>query len=134
MDSISGLLKKPAGGASSGNPILDSFMKLLHSGQLGNIQQLIGKFASSGLAAKAASWVGIGNNEALHPDEVEQALGADTVAKVATDAGVSHDEAKTGLAAMLPKLIDHLTPGGVVPTQAIGKLLKGVDFSKILGG
>ena len=136
MDMLGGLLGGKKKAPATGNGLLDSLLPmLLKGGALGGLAGLLGKFASAGLGGKAKSWVGTGPNEDLHPDEVEQALGSDTVAQLASKAGVSSDQAKGGLAAMLPKLIDQLTPGGVMPNVGgLGKAMQGLDFSKILGG
>ena len=134
MDMLGGLMggnKAP----QSGNSLLDSVLPmLLKGGALGGLAGLIGKFASAGLGHKASSWVGTGPNADLHPDEVEQALGSDTISQLASKAGISTDQAKGGLASMLPNLINHLTPNGSVPTGNLAKMMKGLDFSKILGG
>ncbi len=158
MDIVSGLLKKKGGASSPGGsglpagmsiPGLDSLggaqgglMKallpmLLGSGALkgmGGLGGMLSKLQQGGLASKANSWVSTGENEAVEPDELEQALGTDTVAKLASEAGVSHNEAKSGLASMLPGLVDKLTPGGSVPgADQLGGLLKGLDLGKLLG-
>jgi uncharacterized protein YidB (DUF937 family) len=103
-------------------------------GGLGGLGGLIGKLTQGGLGGKAQSWVSTGPNEAVEPDELEQALGADNVAKLAQEAGVSHAEAKSGLASMLPGLVDKLTPGGSLPgADQLGGLVKGLDLSSLLG-
>lgn len=102
-------------------------------GGLGGLGGLLGKLQAGGLGGKAQSWVGTGANEAVDPDELEGALGADTVSQIAAEAGVSRDEAKGGLAAMLPKLIDNVTPGGQLPGgDQLAGLLKGLDLGKVL--
>ena len=162
MDVIGGLLKKKGGAASGssgggaslpggidlgglaglaggkGGNLLATLLPMLTGGGalagLGGLGGLLGKLQQGGLGAKTQSWVGTGANEAVQPDELEQALGTDTVAKVAAEAGVSHDEAKTGLAAMLPGLVDKLTPGGSVPgADQLSGMVKGLDLSKLLG-
>jgi uncharacterized protein YidB (DUF937 family) len=134
MDTIMGMFGKKT--PQSGNSILDSVLPMLmKGGALGGLGGLIGKFTSNpALAEKAKSWISTGPNQPLEPHEVTAALGTDTVAQIAQQAGVSTEQAQSGLATMLPNLINHLTPGGTVPAGGIGKLLKGVDFSKILGG
>ena len=133
MDMLGGLLGKKA--PKSGNPLMDALLPmLLGGGALGGLAGLLKKFAGAGLGKKADSWVGTGPNEDLHPDEVESALGGDMLSQLAGKAGVSTDAAKGGLAKMLPNLVNHMTPGGTVPTGGLGKLMKGLDFSKILGG
>ncbi|MCC6434522.1 MAG: DUF937 domain-containing protein [Acidimicrobiales bacterium] len=102
-------------------------------GKLGGLGGLLGKLQEGGLGGKAQSWVGTGANQPVDPDELEGALGADTVSQIAAEAGVSREEAKGGLASMLPKLIDNVTPGGALPGgDQLAGMLKGLDLSKVL--
>jgi uncharacterized protein YidB (DUF937 family) len=127
MDMLGGLMGK----RKTGNPLIDALLPMLAGGGLG---VLIGKMAANGLGNKAHSWVGTGANEAIEPHEIEQGLGADTVSKLAQQTGMSNDAVKGGLAGMLPKLIDQLTPGGQVgQLGSVGKLAKGLNLSKLLG-
>jgi uncharacterized protein YidB (DUF937 family) len=129
MDLLGGLLGKKA--PKSGNALLDSLLPMLLKG--GGVGALLGKFTGAGFDQKAKSWVGTGENQSLDPDEVEQALGTDEVDELARRAGVSRDEAKSGLAGMIPGLVDQLSPGGSLPTGNLAKSLKGLDFGAILG-
>ena len=140
MDTITGLLGKKKG-ASNGldlaslaatvMPMLAGSGALAH---LGGLSGIIGKLTGGGLGAQANSWVGTGPNEAVHPEQLEAALGTDTVAQVAAEAGITHDQAKTGLASLLPQLINRATPDGSIPAvDQIGGLLKGFDLGKLLG-
>lgn len=132
MDIVGGLLGRKA--PKSGNALMDSLLPMLmKGGGIGSLGGLLGKFTGAGLGNKANSWVGTGDNEPLDPDEVEQALGADQLDKIARDAGVSRDEAKSGLAGMIPGLVDQMSPGGNLPTGNIAKSLKGFDFGSLLG-
>ena len=130
---ISGLLGRKA--PKSGNPLMDSLLPmLLKGGALGGLGGLVGKFTGAGLGDKANSWVGGGDNEPLDADEVEAALGSDQIDQIAQQAGVSRDEAKGGLADMIPGLVDKLSPGGSLPTGNLASSMKGFDFKSILGG
>ncbi len=132
MELSVGLLGRKA--PKSGNPLMDALLSLLlKGGAMGGLGGLVGKFTSAGLGGKANSWVGSGENEALAPDEVEQALGIDQLDKIASDAGISRDEAKGGLARMIPGLVDKASLRGSLPTGDIAKSLKGLDFGSILG-
>ncbi|MGE0877769.1 MAG: YidB family protein [Acidimicrobiia bacterium] len=142
LDGLLGsVLKKKKGGIKSGSPLLDALLPLLAggaaSGALGNIGGLgglLGKFTGAGMGDKAQSWVSTGQNEALEPHEVEQALGGDAVGQLAAETGMSHDQVKGGLASMLPGLIDQLTPGGKMPDAGgLASLTKGLDLGKLLG-
>ncbi len=161
LDMITGLLSKKGkkgtkgGAAAGGLPDLGGVMGMLGGGgqagllkallpalmgagalggKVGGLGGLLGKLTGGGLGAKADSWVGTGANEPVDPDELEAALGADTVDEVAKEAGVSRDEAKGGLAKLLPSLVDKVTPGGKVPDQGqLGSLLSKLDVKSLLG-
>jgi uncharacterized protein YidB (DUF937 family) len=118
----------------TGNPLLDSLLPtLVAGGGIGGLGALLGKFTGAGLGNKAHSWVGTGPNEPLDPDEVERALGADQVDKIARDAGMSRDDAKSGLAGIIPGLVDTMSPKGTLPTGNIAASLKNIDIADVLG-
>jgi uncharacterized protein YidB (DUF937 family) len=118
----------------TGDPLMDTLLPmLLKGGAIGGLGALLGKFTSAGLGGKANSWVGTGDNEPLDPDEVEQALGSDEVDRIAREAGISRNEAKDGLASMIPGLVDKASPGGSLPTGNLGEMMKDLDFGSILG-
>jgi uncharacterized protein YidB (DUF937 family) len=121
---LGGLVGGASGGGAGGNAIVSSLLKVVQS--QGGVGALLGKLggANSPIASQLSSWVGTGDNADVTPDQVEQAVGTDTVAQVAADAGVSHDEAKSGLAGALPGLIDKLSPNGQLPDLgSLGGLL-----------
>lgn len=93
----------------------------------GGLAALVSKLSDSGLGDAVGSWVGKGENAPVSADQLKQALGDDTVRQVAEEAGVSEGEAAGGLAELLPKVVDQLTPDGEVPgaddlAGALGKL------------
>jgi uncharacterized protein YidB (DUF937 family) len=128
-DVLSGLLKE---GGAKGNALLDRVKGFVDDNGL---DQVLDRLNVGGLGDKVKSWVSTGPNEDVSPDEVEKAVGSDRVDKLAKDAGVSHEEAKDGLAAMLPNLVDKLTPDGKLPgTDQIKDLLGKLDLGKLLPG
>lgn len=84
----------------------------------GGLQKLLAGLQEKGLGGKADSWVGKGENEEISPDELRRAVGDDTISDAATRAGVSEEEAAAGLAALLPQVVDRVTPNGEVPEVA----------------
>ncbi|MGH8511644.1 MAG: YidB family protein, partial [Gammaproteobacteria bacterium] len=48
-------------------------------------------------------------------EQLQEALGEAKVQQVAQSVGISSQEASSGLAALLPQLIDNLTPDGKLP-------------------
>jgi uncharacterized protein YidB (DUF937 family) len=116
------------GGSSIESKIVPALLKVVQS--QGGIEGLLAKVGASNspIAGQLSSWIGTGANQAVTPDQTEQAIGSDTVAQVAEQAGISHDEAKSGLASALPGLIDKISPGGQLPdlgalSGTLGKLL-----------
>ena len=94
----------------------------------GGLQGFLGKLQVSGLGDQVASWVGTGENLPLGAAQLQQALGSERVAAIAQQAGIPAEQATGGLAAMLPDIIDQLTPSGQVPQdhdlqQGLGSLL-----------
>ena len=93
--------------------------KFLQNGGLSKIMQ----------GAQADSWVGTGANEPLPPSEVRAVIGDDAVHEVAREAGISDDEAADVLAAVVPEVVNGLTPNGQVPSdQEVDDFL--AQFSK----
>jgi uncharacterized protein YidB (DUF937 family) len=83
----------------------------------GGVQGIIAQLEQQGLGATARSWVGVGANQPISPDQVHQALGTETIKDLAAKAGISVDDLTKKLSSILPQAIDHLTPGGVVPAS-----------------
>ncbi|XLZ67985.1 YidB family protein [Massilia sp. SR12] len=114
-----GLLDQLAGqvlGQSQGD-LLSSVMGMIN--RAGGLQGLLQQLQAGGLAEQAASWVGTGGNHPVSGEQLEQALGSDNIAQIAQQAGLQPGQASNGLAEMLPKIIDQLTPDGQVPQNEL---------------
>ncbi|HTO63571.1 MAG TPA: YidB family protein [Bradyrhizobium sp.] len=98
---LGGLL---AGGAASG-------------ALTGGLGDLMKQLQQGGLGDAANSWVGSGPNKQVSPDDLSRALGADQLDQVASQSGMSRDELLQDLSQYLPQVVDHLTPGGRLPTE-----------------
>jgi len=81
----------------------------------GGLSGIVSQFEKQGLGDTVRSWVGTGANQPISPDQVHQALGADTVRQMAEQMGVAPDVLAAKLSEIMPKAIDHMTPGGTVP-------------------
>lgn len=98
----------------------------------GGVDGLLQKFKDSGLQDHVASWIGTGENRPITGSDVKVALGDDAVQQLAQEAGVAPEHAATGLAQLLPQLINELSPNGELShgdllTQGLG-MLKGKLF------
>ncbi|WP_409029765.1 YidB family protein [Janthinobacterium sp. CG_23.3] len=110
--------------------LLTGVMGLIDSA--GGLPGLLRKFQESGLGDQVASWVGVGANQSVSGEQIKDALGADAVGQIARQAGIEPEHASTGLAQLLPQIIDKLTPHGEVPDNDLLQqglsLLKGKLF------
>jgi uncharacterized protein YidB (DUF937 family) len=93
------------GGASVGTVV---------SGGLGN---LIRQFQDGGYSRVAQSWVGTGPNEEIAPNDLANALGADTLDALTRQTGMKRADLLSGLSQHLPELVNQLTPSGRLPTE-----------------
>ena len=84
----------------------------------GGLGDLLKQFQQNGQGDTANSWVSPGPNKAISPGDLAKALGADQIATLASQSGLSRDELLTGLSQHLPDVIDHLTPDGRLPTES----------------
>ena len=84
----------------------------------GGLGDLLKQFQQNGQGDTANSWVSPGPNKQIAPDDLAKALGADQIATLASQSGLSRDELLTGLSQHLPDVINHLTPDGRLPTES----------------
>jgi uncharacterized protein YidB (DUF937 family) len=104
------------------------------SGSVGGasgLSALMGAFDSKGLGSVMESWVGSGENKAIDASQLVSLLGNDTMKAFAQKAGLSLSDAGPAIAAVLPSLINGLTPKGQAPESsslesALGGLLSGL--------
>jgi uncharacterized protein YidB (DUF937 family) len=75
------------------------------------------EFRDRGYGDAAQSWIGTGPNQTIAPNDLENALGSDTLDTIAQQTGMSRSDLLAGLSNHLPELIDQLTPNGRLPTQ-----------------
>jgi uncharacterized protein YidB (DUF937 family) len=80
---------------------------------------------------QADSWVSQGQNQGVSGDLLKSVLGSGVLGNLGAQHGMNANEVSSGLASMLPELINQMTPQGNVPhnandmiSQAMGMLLK----------
>jgi len=115
LDNIVGAVS--GGGTSPASGIGD----LLNS-QEGGLGGLISSFEKGGLGEIAQSWVGKGANLPISAEQIQSVLGSGPLAQVAEKLGIDPQQAATQVSAILPQLIDQLTPDGAIPAGGLGGL------------
>jgi uncharacterized protein YidB (DUF937 family) len=103
------------------NPLLNIALSMLsNGGQQGGLQGLMGAFTQAGLGPILQSWISSGQNMPISGDQLQQVLGSGAIGDIAKQLGVSHGDASNQLSALLPELIDKLTPHGQAPQAGLG--------------
>src|SRR5260370_19284863 len=82
----------------------------------GGIGELLEKFKQNGQGDTAQSWVNDGPNKDVSPPQLKQAIGADVLAALEQQTGLSHEELLARLSRELPAAVDKYTPGGRLPS------------------
>ena len=107
---------------SAGSDWLTGLQKVIAGGGAGSIlsgglNELLKKFQQAGQGQAAQSWVGTGPNQAVAPEDLEKAIGADTLDAVAQRTGIPRERLLAELREMLPSTIDAMTPDGRLPDE-----------------
>jgi uncharacterized protein YidB (DUF937 family) len=113
FDQLLGGLSGNIGSTEQKGSLLDLATSVIkdHPGGLSGIVQ---QLQAGGLADQVKSWVGTGQNEAVTGDQLSNALGGPTLQRYGQKLGISPQVISAGLAALLPVIIDRLTPKGRV--------------------
>lgn len=123
-DKIGAMMKNatdnaPASGAQTG--MLGQLASMFGGNQAGGtvsegLSSLVDRFKASGMGPQADSWVAHGANAPLAENELETAIGADTVSQIAATTGLSREQILKRLSRHLPVAVDHMTPMGRIPS------------------
>lgn len=97
-------------------------------GSQGGLDGLLQRLQTGGLAGAVNSWIGTGANQPVTGQDVHAALPGDLLSELAGRAGIDPSQVTSGLAQVLPNLVDKLSPQGVLPEgnglqDALGGLL-----------
>jgi uncharacterized protein YidB (DUF937 family) len=125
---MSGILGNILGAAGGGDRRPGAILGDLLGSQGDGLNGVIQAFEKGGLGDVARSWVGTGANLPISAEQIESVLGSGPIADIAARLGVDPKQAATQVSAMLPQLIDQLTPGGQVPSGGLGDLLGRLKF------
>jgi uncharacterized protein YidB (DUF937 family) len=107
-----------SGSALGGNPMLRMLLPLVASMLMnGGLQKILGRLQAQGKSAQAKSWVGTGSNEPIGADDVRQAMDREDLDRIASQLGISEDEAAAAVAQVLPDVVDQASPDGNLPAD-----------------
>jgi len=106
--------------SAGGSDWLTGLQKVIAGGGAGSIlsgglNELLKKFQQVGQGQAARSWVGTGPNQSVASEDLEKAIGADTLDALAQRTGIPRDRLLAELKEMLPSTVDAMTPDGRLP-------------------
>jgi uncharacterized protein YidB (DUF937 family) len=111
-DKLGELLKGATGNAPAGAGDQQGPL----GGLLGNLGGALAGGGAGGLLGDAAeSWINKGPNKELPPPQLKQAIGADVLAALEKQTGLSQEELLARLSRELPAAVDRYTPDGRLP-------------------
>ncbi len=122
----SALSSQPAGGsASPAASVVTQVLAIIES-RPGGVTGLLQSFQQNGLGHIFQSWIGTGQNLPVSAGQIRSTLGAECTAKIAQATGISQAEVESHLSALLPQIIDHMSPDGQLPQGNLGSTLASV--------
>ncbi len=113
-----GVMEKFLGGGEQQKSLMDLATNLITNRESGGLAGLTQLFQSKGLGDMMSSWIGTGQNQPVTADQIANVFGSEKIQQFAQKLGFSGEDVSKGLAAVLPQIIDHLTPHGQVPEQS----------------
>jgi uncharacterized protein YidB (DUF937 family) len=131
LGSLAGSVLGGSQQAGGGNRLVHLALQVLQ--QNGGLTGVLDKFKASGLAQQAESWVGTGANLPVSPDQISKVLGAANLGELASKLGLPAGTAASGLADLLPKLVDKMTPQGQIPGDHADLVSQGLAMLGKLG-
>src|SRR5499426_2130794 len=98
-------------------PLMTALLTLISNERTGGLQGFLDQFRRAGLGEIVSSWVSRGSNTPVTTEQLERSIGSDTVNRISSNVGVARAAAASALAYMIPRVVDLLTPEGVVPSR-----------------
>lgn len=102
-------------------------------GGLGGLAGLVQQMQQGGMGDVVGSWVSTGQNLPISAEQLQGALGGETMGQLARSMGLDVGQAAGPLAQLLPQVVDAMTPNGQLPgagadlgsllPQVLGKLM-----------
>jgi uncharacterized protein YidB (DUF937 family) len=109
---------QPAGAGAHASLVQEA-MGLLNNPNSGGLNGLAQQFEAQGLGHLIGSWVGPGQNLPVSGAQLTSVIGEARMQELAGRVGLPPEAAASALAAVLPSLIDHVTPNGSMEHQLL---------------
>lgn len=84
----------------------------------GGLSGVLSKFSNNGMGNKAQSWVSIDtDNDGIDAGDIQRLFGEQEIQAACAQTGASESEVCQGIAELLPKVVNDLTPQGDLSTE-----------------
>lgn len=97
--------------------LLSALLGLISDQATGGFSGFTSRLRSANLGDEVSSWTTKGNNAAISKEQIESALGAETIAAVADRAGLDYATTVSATTFLLPQTIERLTANGDIPDE-----------------
>ena len=128
LDGIAAVADSLLAGSDKQKQLVSAVLSRISDPATGGLLGLVNTLRQLGLDDVVSSWISTGKNKPISPEQVQNALGEGQINQMAQNMGVSHQEVSTGLAGLLPQLIDKFTPDGKLPESSV--LDQGLELLK----
>ena len=95
--------------------LISAILALMTDGASGGFAGFINRFRSAGLGGLADSWVSSGANTPVSNEQLESALGENTLRGISEKVGADYATTVGASGYVIPHIVDDLTPDGEVP-------------------
>jgi uncharacterized protein YidB (DUF937 family) len=119
LDGIAAVADSLLSGSDKQKQLTSAALSRISDPATGGLLGLVNTLRQLGLDDVVSSWISTGENKPISSEQVQNALGEGQINQMAQNMGVSHQEVSTGLAGLLPQLIDKLTPDGKLPEGSV---------------
>ena len=116
--------------------LLSALLSLISNRNLGGFAGFLQRFTDAGLGDTASSWINTDANTPLSYEQLESALGENTLRDISRNAGLDYQKTVSASAFMIPHIVDKLSPTGFAPDEAdlsaqIGSYLRDVGGTTV---
>jgi uncharacterized protein YidB (DUF937 family) len=100
------------GGQGGQQDAMDQIQRLFGGN---GMQGIVSRLTDAGLGQQVQSWIGMGENQPVSGQQLQQAMDPSALRQLAQQTGMEPGQLCDQIAKVLPNLIDQVTPDGQLP-------------------
>ena len=97
--------------------LISALLSLMTDSANGGFAGFIERFRTAGLGGLADSWISSDANTSVSNEQLESALGEDTLREISEKIGADYKTTVGASGYVIPHLVDDLTPNGEIPNE-----------------